>query len=95
MDLKFCCKQHDAYRFIQLTKAECIDIRAPLERKGMTKSTKKDIHYRRAIVMRMVISTMEVIQKKGFRTYTRTGIFSPIMTSPAKVTPDAASNVIK
>lgn len=44
--------------------------------------------------MRPVISTIEDIQKKGFRTYTGDRPFSPVMTAPARVTLTAAPNLI-
>lgn len=54
-------ERYDAYHFIELAKVERIDIRVPPEERGMEIFSEKDIHYRKAIKMRTVISTMEVI----------------------------------
>ncbi|KAL5825216.1 hypothetical protein ACOSQ3_021279 [Xanthoceras sorbifolium] len=58
----------------------------------MPKFEEKDIHYRKAIGIRIVLQGLEASFKRGFRTYGGGKILSSIMISPGKVTPIAARN---
>jgi hypothetical protein len=88
-------KRYDSYKFIQLTKADSFDIKVNLDRKDMIKYGEKEIHFRRVIGLRIVISTIEVAQKKGFRTGAGSGTFSPTMIGLAKTIPNSTKNFLQ
>ncbi|KAL5760697.1 hypothetical protein ACOSQ2_019535 [Xanthoceras sorbifolium] len=85
-------ERYPAYHFIQIAKADSFSITAQKLRKELPKFEEKDIHYRRAIGIRIVLQGLEASFKRGFRTYGGQKILSSIMISPAKTTPVSARN---
>ncbi|KAL5758718.1 hypothetical protein ACOSP7_021329 [Xanthoceras sorbifolium] len=85
-------ERYPAYHFIQIAKAEFFSLTAQKLRKDMPRFEEKDIHYRRAIGIRIVLQGLEASFKHEFRTYGGGKILSSIMISPAKTTPVAARN---
>ena len=85
-------ERYPAYHFIQLGKAESFSINVMQNKKIFVKFEESDIHYRRAIGIRVVLQGMEASFKKGFRTYGGKKIYSSIMITAARTSPQAAIN---
>ena len=81
---------YPAYHFIHLEKCQAFSCKIDSKRKEFTNFNENDIHYRRAIGIRVVIQGMESTLKKPFRTYGGEYKNSPVMIAPARKSPDAA-----
>jgi hypothetical protein len=88
-------ENYQAYHFIQLRKAEAYFLTSPMPAKEFLRFTEKDIHYRRAIGMNVVIQGMEASFKKVFRSYGGKKMYSSIMISSAKTTPPSATRYLQ
>lgn len=88
-------ERYPAFHYIQLFKLTSVSISIPTDKKVFQNFTEKDIAYRRAIGIRIVMQAMESCFKQGFRTYGGKYLKSSIMTTPAKITPKAAHNYLK
>jgi hypothetical protein len=88
-------ENYQAYHFIQLWKAEAYFLTSPVPAKEFLRFTEKDIHYRRAIGMHVVIQGIEAAFKKGFHSYGGKKMFSSIMISSAKATPPSVTRYLQ
>lgn len=88
-------KRYPAYHFIQLGKSESFSISITHKKTKFQKFCENDIHYRRALGIRIILQGMEASFKRGFRTYGGNKIYSSVMISPAKSTPKAAENYLR
>lgn len=89
--------RYPAFHFMQVGKSESISISIPdvKNKKEFIKFDEKDIHYRRAIGIRVILQGMEANFKKGFRTYGGKSLYSSVMISFAKESPRAAKNYLE
>lgn len=81
---------YPAYHFIQIEKYQSFSCSYKNTRKIFQGFEENDVHFRRAIGIRVVLTSLEAALKKGFRTYGGDSMLSPIMISPAKVSPPSA-----
>lgn len=82
--------RYPAYHFMQLVKSDDIDNHMETFRKSFYGFNKEGIRIRRAIGLRIILTTMETTLKKNFRTYGGESKFSPIMVAAAKKSPPGA-----
>ncbi|KAJ9545306.1 hypothetical protein OSB04_025013 [Centaurea solstitialis] len=87
--------RYPAFHFIQLAESEAFSISITNKKTSFQKYCENDIHYRRALGIRIILQGMEAGFKKGFRTYGGNKIYSSVMISPAKITPRAAENYLR
>lgn len=87
--------RYPAFHFIQLAKCEAFSISITNKKASFQKYCENDIHYRRALGIRIILQGMEAGFKKGFRTYGGNKIYSSVMISPAKTTPRSAENYLR
>jgi hypothetical protein len=84
-------ESYPVYHFIQLRKAELMFLSTARTKKEFLRFQEKDIHSKKAIGLHVIIQAMEAAFIKGFRTYGGKNLFSSVMISPAKITPQAAN----
>jgi hypothetical protein len=88
-------ERYNAYHFIQLGKSDSFSISTLEIKKEFFRFNEKDIHYRRAIGLKVICQGMEAAFKKGFRTYGGKTRYSSVMMAPAKMTPPAAERFLQ
>lgn len=86
---------YPAYHFMHLEKCQSFSCKIDTSRKQFSNFNENDIHYRRAIGIRVVLQGMEATLKRQFRTYGGESKNSPIIVAPARKSPDAAINFLK
>lgn len=88
-------EKYPSYHFIQLAKMEAFSVSVSTVKKEFFRYEEKDIHYRRAIGIRIVLQGMEAAFKQGFRTYGGSSIHSSVMIAYAGKSPAAALNYLQ
>jgi hypothetical protein len=88
-------ERYNAYHFIQLGKSYSFSISTAEVKKEFFRFNERDIHYRRAIGLKVICQGMETAFKRGFRTYGGKIRYYLVMTAPAKMTPPAADRFLQ
>ncbi|GJV72435.1 putative reverse transcriptase domain-containing protein [Tanacetum coccineum] len=82
--------RYPAYHFIQLVIVNDKDNNMKTFRKPFHGFSREGIRIRRAIGLRIILTTMETTLKRDFRTYGGESKFSPVMIAPVKKSPSGA-----
>ncbi|GJV73580.1 hypothetical protein Tco_1493575 [Tanacetum coccineum] len=82
--------RYPAYHFIQLVTVNDKDNNMETFRKPFHGFSREGIRVRRAIRLRIILTTMETTLKRDFRTYEGESKFPPVMIAPTKKSPSGA-----